>query len=582
MSSTPVVPLPRWLLALGILTLIAAHSQLTLRHWALRLAGLRVGTIQRMVPGEAGRSRASDDFAIFRPQELAGRKLFLGDAIFPVAANGQTWIEVAAPAEAVQAALAAAPRGEYRTGVNELGPLARLAWRMPAVPVTPSDLLLGACLAGLALVAWQRRRFGGWPDACLLVFLGIAACSLLPACRWLDAWTPRLPPAERRVSPAGALKEWLQYVEVFAVAWLVFREMLRCKAQRRVLIWTLAGCAAATLAAGFWEYALALSGRAPRGLAAVGEVDGWFGLAWNPSRPKFHGSESSHNVLGLYLAMLAPLWLALAWRDDAPWWRRGLCLVLALASLVLILNAALLAAAVAGCLAVAALHRWRWLVPATVAGILLVLGTWCAKVPEHARILVDSVALFRHADPYGLLPMPAKGQGEQSFAAWSPWQQKYVERQAALNALSWSPLLGHGLGSYQARIDAFYGASRQDQLWLEKGAANLMETDAHGLYFVLLVETGLLGLLGLLWILADAWRQAARVRAETSDGFDRALLAGVMGALLVLALGGFTGSFVVRGLQLVAALLLAVPAALAARRAPAGAGGREKPAARSA
>ena len=80
---------------------------------------------------------------------------------------------------------------------------------------------------------------------------------------------------------------------------------------------------------------------------------------------------------------------------------------------------------------------------------------------------------------------------------------------------------------------------------------------------VLLVEAGLLAVLGLVWVLADFWREAVWQRQETTDHFDRALMAAVAGAMAVLLLGSFTSSFLVRGPQLIAALLLAIPAALA-------------------
>ena len=42
-------PYPRWLLVLGLGVIVAAHTQVTLRHGALRLAGVRYGRVDRVM-----------------------------------------------------------------------------------------------------------------------------------------------------------------------------------------------------------------------------------------------------------------------------------------------------------------------------------------------------------------------------------------------------------------------------------------------------------------------------------------------------------------------------------------------------
>jgi hypothetical protein len=177
------------------------------------------------------------------------------------------------------------------------------------------------------------------------------------------------------------------------------------------------------------------------------------------------------------------------------------------------------------------------------------------------------VALYRFSDTYGLLPMPLKGKSKATAPYWMEYQQKYVELQAALNAVSFAPWLGHGLGQYQQQINRYYSNSRMTSLIVHKEPRNFMEQDAHAQYAVVLVELGLLGLAALLAWWLGAARQAVQA-VQRREGFDRALAAGVLGSLVALLLGGAVVVFTVRGLLVVVVALLALAAALAERPEP--------------
>ena len=400
------------------------------------------------------------------------------------------------------------------------------------------------------------------PPVPVTVLVVVAAASALPWLRVLDEWGPSLAADDRTRGLLTSAKELVQFAEVWLVAFLVFRGVGRDARFRRWLVPVLAVVALALWGSALAEYVAAVSGRSLRGLADVGEIDGLFGLRYNPSFLQVLGSESSKNVLGLALAVLAPLLLGAAW-GQPQMWARWLLAALALVLLTGILHLGLLIAALAGCVLVAALAQRRYAVPAVLLTALLVLGaavSW--RGSQHGPILLDSVALCRQEDRFGLLPMPMKGISQTTGRAdWSPWQQKYEEWQAALNGISFSPLLGHGLGSYQARINPFYARGQLETLWIEKLPRNLMEKDAHSVYFVFGVETGVLGLLALCWVLVWGVQSALRARARTALAADRWLMCGVAGALVALLLAGVFTSFLVRGVALLAMLLLALPTA---------------------
>ncbi len=568
-------PYPRWLVVVGLAVVLLGHTQVTLRHLALRLAGVRFGELHQVKAATdvkgihdnqgvmqeilAKTAVLHDPLGVFHPGELRGDHVWIGDQSYEVVANTATDIEVIGTLGELQKL---PPETAYLTGFKEKGGLVKLALRVPGIGFTVADLAFG--LALVLLVGWMIRKRGrpaSWlPPLPIVVLLIVCFLSIFKQTRVLDQ-------IGLETDTKGGVKELVQYIEVLLVGFCFFREFFRDRRSRCWLIWTLSIGAAAVILVGLGEYLATMSGRTMRGVLDIAEIDSLFGFRYNPARSTASGSESSQNVLAVYLVMLLPVLFALTMAPFKKPMRIGL-LVLAGLGFGLILSLPLLLCAVVGVLVVAGLQKQRLAMTATMAGLGLILFVFCAANRHHGKILVDSAAMFRSEDHYGLIPMPLKGKGMGSEGRnWEPWQQKYMERQAVLTAVTWSPLLGHGLGNYQRKINRFYGETRPDLIGhgMSKIPRNLMEKDSHGLYWVQAMETGTLGLAALFLFLCACTRQAfAARRLKEIDDWDRALLTGVAGMTVALLLAAWTGSFLVRGLQFIAIPLLALPAAVLA------------------
>jgi cell division protein FtsW (lipid II flippase) len=556
-EETPMIP--KWICALALGVLVLAMSQTTVQQLAWRAAGVRAGMLTKVeADTKAHQTVCHDAFAVYRDGELQGTALWLGDASFPVLDNGRTWILVEGGAKAVEGA--AGEKMRYKTGFATKSGLAGLALKVPGLPFTPADLLLGFCFAAIVLVQLQRKDLSTWwlPPWSIVILLAICGLTLVDGLRVMDQ-------SEHTVSRGKGMREWLQYAEVLAAGFIVFRMTFRSRCCRQLAAWTLIGVCGVVTAVGLVEYAGVISGRGVRGLLDVAAIDSTFGFRYNPTRSGMSGSESSRNVLALYLAIMLPLLTAVA-LNSGDRRRQVLAAVVGVLALPLILNAALLLCAVAGCLAVAVQSPRQRAVPGMLVILALVIGGACLTLPHHGKILMDSVAVTKYDDPYGSLPMPLTGHSadtvEQTGAQWEPVQQKYLEMQTAMNAVSVSPLFGHGLGHYQVRINAFYTDGVLQTLWINKNPANFMERDAHGLYVVQSVESGLLGFLALVAVLLGWLTTATAARDETDDPFDKTLAMGVVGCMVTLLLCGFAGSFLVRGLQFTVIAIAALTAGM--------------------
>jgi hypothetical protein len=546
----------RLLGVIALAVLVLAHSQVTLQHWAYRMADVRTGRLSS--PPEAvadGQALCRDIFASYRPNALAGTTFHIGERDFAVVSNTVSTVTVAATL---------ADLGEhtrYRTGYRADAGLARLALAVPGINVTPADVMLAVgCLVAVFCI-WRRRCWRALlPPAVILGFVALCGVTVVDGLRWLDSY-------DGAADRGAGLRELVQLAEVLGAGFVVFRLAFRQPAWRLAAAGVLLGMAVITGLCAAVEYRAAVAAGPTVGFVNAQQVDGLFGFAFNPTRSKTTGSESSRNVLAMYLALIMPLAVALLLGPGVSRrWRLlgGAAAVLAAA---LTLSLPLLLCGLVGAVSVAMLARCQWRAVLVLVGGVAVVGVTCAVWRHHGLLLLDSVALYRQHDTYGLLPAPMTGQGlyptraEQPVALdWNPWQQKYVEWQAAANAVSYSPLLGHGLGTYQTRINAFYSFSRLAALGVPKSPVNYMERDAHGQFVVQAVETGVLGVLGLVAVLLVLLHSALRARERCADDLQRALLAGAAGSLVVLLVSGLFGAFLIRGVQFVAVALMALAA----------------------
>jgi hypothetical protein len=551
--------MPKWICVMALGVLVLAMSQTTLQQLAWRTAGVRAGMLTKIeADTKSNQTVCHDAFAVYRDGELQGTALWLGDASFPVIDNGRTWILVEGGTVDIEEA--AGEKMRYKTGFAQRSGLAGLALKVPGLPFTPADLLLGLCFVAVILVQLKRKDLSTWwlPPWSIVILLGVCGLTLIDGLRVMDS-------TDYTVNRGKGIKEWLQYAEVLAAGFVVFRLIFRSRCCRQLAVWVLIGVCGVVTAVGLIEYAGVIGGHSIRGLLDAAAIDSTFGFRYNPTRSGMSGSESSRNVLALYLAIMLPLLTAVA-MNSSDRRRQVLAAVVGILALPLIHNGALLLCAIAGCMAVAVQSPRPRAVPGMLVLLAVVIGGSCLLLPHHGKILMDSVAVTKYNDPYGSLPMPLTGHSadtvEQAGAQWESVQQKYLEMQTAMNAVSVSPLFGHGLGHYQVRINAFYTDGVLQTLWINKNPANFMERDAHGLYVVQAVESGLLGFLALVAVLLGWLTTATAARDDTDDAFDKALAMGVVGCMITLLLCGFAGSFLVRGLQFTVIAIAALTAGM--------------------
>jgi hypothetical protein len=543
--------LPVWMLVIVLLILVTSHSQVTLRHLALRVAGVRYGNVSAVEVSAKGSLEIVDKYGVYKANDLAGDTIWVSGQKYAVAGNTGTRIQL----ETTTAEHAIEFKDEYLTGVREKTLIVRAALAFPRINFTLADCLLGLGLLALAVHLLMKRQMPQrWlPSAGIILFLCVCLFSLFD---WARLFCEPDSPTDIK----AGIKELIQYAEVWVFGYLFFVEVLRRPRVRKAAVITLLAMFALMVVVALVEYGLVTAGKTARGLLDVGEIDSLFGFRYNPERSNNPGTEAGKNVLAAYLMFMLPFAIG-AMKSLKPLWQRLVIGLFACLSLVCILHAGMLLVALAGCLVVGMVSCPRWGGVAVIGAFLIVLTTACTVLPQHGKILLDSVALSRTGDTYGLQPLPMKGEGLQN-KKWDPWQQKYTELQAALNAVGTSPVLGHGLGGYQKCINAFFSGGPMYTLDISKSPVNLMEKNAHGLYTVQAVETGVLGLACLLGLLAAAAATAMRLRGSTEDPGDRALLLGVAGALVAILLGGWLMSFLMRGLSLIAIALIALPAAI--------------------
>ncbi len=564
---------PNWLLLIGVLVIAFAHTQVTLRHLALRVAGIRFGEAHqvldvvgyldeearfdtRKLKFPSGDDISSvlivrDKMGVYLPGELAGDRIWFDGIDYEVVDNTETNIlvdtdDASAARDHIQ------NTRKYMTGIAKKGLIANAALRVPAINFTLADVFLGLLICGLAYWLIAKRQLPAKPilPPAMIAFLLIAVVSLIPALRPWDSsgFSPKL---------KTGIKELIQFVEVLVIAWFVLRELFRAPMARRFFVLTILFGTGLVILIGFVEYILVFSGMTLRGLVDVTEIDSIFGFRFNPDRAWMTGSEASRNVLAAYLAITCPF-LAGAGFSLKKRALRYACWTIAALGFCLILNLAVLVIAFIGLAVSLSLTRQRWSVAVGLSTCFLLLLVISLINPHHGKVLADSIAIRRTKDTYGLMPMPMSGE---EFPGDSAWQQKYFERQAALNAAGYSPLLGFGIGNYQNAINPYFMNSKVPGHDWEKSALNLMERDSHGLFWVQLVETGLLGVLLFFIFLATSARQAFQ-RLATCTTEDRRILVGCLGAITVLILLSFQLSFLVRGIQFIGIAMLALPFAV--------------------
>jgi len=421
--------------------------------------------------------------------------------------------------------------------------------------VSVADVLLGVAFLLWILRRINRRDFSWPPIAVPLLaaaWMGLSLAALL--------WRTKASGLPYGNAAKSGLKEILQFCEYFLVAYLVFGEAFRSERARRWAVFALAISAAVAVELALTQY-----------------------LSRGPATAVVGSKFVDRHTFGMFLALALPLIFGVA-IFACSWWKRALVALLILVALCVILAGGPFLALCAGLLTVAFLRlRGRALFFAPIIGLLLIVTLLLPHLPrKNSDVLLDSVALYRTGDPYGIfnevipdaqqrLAQKRKALVDkimdqrpvESFVefpdeadyAWK-WSQRYQEWQAALNMMSRHPWLGVGTGSYQLNVGPYY----ED---MPKYAKNLMEPDALSFYMVWGAATGVPFLLLFGWMLLRAGRCAAHACLGERSPFDRGLAAGVIGSLVAFLIGGVFTDPLVRGVGVTTALVLALALPLA-------------------
>jgi len=205
-----------------------------------------------------------------------------------------------------------------------------------------------------------------------------------------------------------------------------------------------------------------------------------------------------------------------------------------------------------------------------VALLLVFFGIIFSVLPQQpAGALADSVLLFKQKDRYELLGGDArganlmgkveKGAEAEGVELW-PWQQRYVEWQAALNGMRWNPWFGVGIGNYQRNV-TFFANNPEGAYYTFKGkprGVNLMEEGANNYWAVLGMEMGVPALFAMAWLMLHCGAKALKGVRESSRGPVRAAAAGAVGALVSMVVFNFFTPMMVRGVGILAVLVFAM------------------------
>ena len=133
-----------------------------------------------------------------------------------------------------------------------------------------------------------------------------------------------------------------------------------------------------------------------------------------------------------------------------------------------------------------------------------------------------------------------------------------TQRKADSQRRTGGPLFGYGLGPYHkhfmAHMPEAQGERTDEREYFNVGAP---EPFTHNVWLKALIQTGLVGLLALAWLVLAFAGRAVRVYREAHSELALGVALGCFGAVLGFALGGVFTEMVVRGLAIPFAFVLA-------------------------
>ena len=388
---------------------------------------------------------------------------------------------------------------------------AREAWRL-----APADVLIALlAAAGLVEIVLYRRPWASaLPPAAAFVLVLAAAVSAFAA------------PAG--VAAGGAAVEILQLIEIAIIgyAWVRWSPDRRRDVERALV----AFAAIVTLNV----------------LFAIGQ------LAAGAHAFHVRGLFAHRNAFGCFMAVALPVLAAAGSVPGRRPWMQMWFLIVSAAGLATMTSGGLFVAAAAGVIVAGSALGTR---PGAAAlAAVAVIGLLVQ--PQHERL---RDAQFESVAPYH----------EVARDDWSA-SMRTRRWQAALNCVRDHPTFGVGPGQFRDRIKTYYyppygrPTGRNDDV--DAYDVRFDEPGSHSLYVVTAVETGLAGLLALVFFLA--WALAVSVRAVRSDATDAwsptsglmasGLGAGALGAVAAAAVACVFSSVMVRGVALPFVMILAL------------------------
>jgi len=331
------------------------------------------------------------------------------------------------------------------------------------------------------------------PPLYLMLFIAMGAMSVL-----------------RSIQVMASVKDLFQLTEYFIAGYLLFFHHLDNRPQRLHRFITI--------------------------FLAVSAIVVFAGLLQYASEPiedfRVRGTFGNRNVFGGFLALTLPLFFGIMLHAPGTW-TRACCLTVIVFGLGITLSGGSFIAIV---LAFAVLALIRHMAAFITCCIVLCAGI-VFLLPQLPRanydVLFESIALYPDGAEVG---------------------NRYTEWQAAAVMTEENPLLGVGIGNYQANIGQYYGS-------LPSPAVKL-EDDSQNMYLVVASTMGLPGLALLLALLiSHAW-SAVVLYWRSTDDRQRGLSLGLLGSIVAFSLNGIWSPLLVRGIGIPLAFVFVLIAVL--------------------
>ena len=367
-------------------------------------------------------------------------------------------------------------------------PIAGIFYLLPLIPLQTiryrvNDLPLGASLFGIMLigVAIGQRRLGrpifpksSWRKL-IAVFALFTFISLCMGSLYLKKQMPL--PGDPRFGV------WQEYMIMPAILLLV-SSVVQTKREMQAMVLVMC-LATLELDKSFWN--------------EVSDRD------FSTYSDDLHGEGGSMgyagaNGLAAFAAQASAFLLALGAFERRKWVLAGYYGLAAFSAIVLMysLSRGGYAAFLVGCLVIGVLKQRKLLLL-----IIVFLFTWTTLVPPAVEQRVDMT--------YNQQSGQFDGSADARFSIWSDTLEVFNEH----------AFLGTGFDTYE------YMHLRKVPYWT-KG----YYSDTHNYFLKVLVETGLLGFLVFLWLLARTFGEGYRLFRHARDPFFKALGLGLIGWLL--------------------------------------------------